>query len=185
MIKNFIALLFVLVLFIQVNKAQDDTKQTSDAKPLTLSVYPPKKDNQNKEAVKFRDLGIQYSVKFDFKNAIINLNKAIKIDPKFADAYNRRGVAYSGMKEHDLAIADFTKALELDTKFEMALLNRGVEYMLKEDYKSAIKDFTQGIEMNSNNFLFYSVRSKAYEEMGRKDLAAEDYKKFQEILNKP
>lgn len=185
MIKNSIAILFVLILFIQVNKAQNDRKQNSNENPPIFSVSPPKKDNENEEAVKFRNLGIEYSVKFDFKNAILNLDKAIKIDPKFADAYNRRGVAYSGMKEPELAIADFTKALELDPKFEMALLNRGVEYMLKKDYKSAIKDFTQGIEINGENFLFYSVRSKAYEESGQKDLAAEDYKKFQEILNKP
>ncbi|MCD9185799.1 MAG: tetratricopeptide repeat protein [Pyrinomonadaceae bacterium] len=185
MIKNLIALLFILTLFIQVNQAQDDKKQTSGDKPPVLSVSPPKKDNENAEAVKFRDLGVEYSLKFDYLNAIINLNKAIEIDPKFADAYNRRGAAYSGIEKHDLAIADFTKALELDPKFEIALLNRGVEYMLKEDYKSAIKDFTKGIEINRENFFFYSVRASAYEAIGQKELAAEDSKKMREILSKP
>lgn len=182
---KFIAVLFALTILAQINNAQNDINKTSTDKPLIISAYPPKKDTENAEAVKFRNLGIEYTIKGDFKNAIDSLTKSIELDPKFADAYNRRGVAYSGNKDSVLAIDDFTKALELNPKFDLALLNRGSEYMLKKKYKSAISDFTKGIELDSENFLFYTVRADAYEKIGRRDLATKDQKKFQELLSKP
>ncbi len=46
-------------------------------------------------------------------------NKAIEINPKFAEAYNNRGLAYYIKGQHDKAISDCTKAKEIE------IINRG------------------------------------------------------------
>jgi Tfp pilus assembly protein PilF len=52
----------------------------------------------------------------DLDNALINLNKAIQLDPNYADAYYDRGVVYFGQHEYDKALADYDKALQLSAQ---------------------------------------------------------------------
>ena len=49
-----------------------------------------------------------------YEEAISHYEKAIQIDPDYANAYSWRGAAYSMLGQHQTAIADFTKAIQLD-----------------------------------------------------------------------
>ena len=44
-----------------------------------------------RDAVSYANRGVEYRNKGDLDRAIADLTKAIKIDPKFAGAYNNRG----------------------------------------------------------------------------------------------
>ncbi|MBX7173835.1 MAG: tetratricopeptide repeat protein [Pyrinomonadaceae bacterium] len=111
--------------------------------------------------------------------------KAIKIDPKYADAYNRRGAVYSDAMKLDLAIADFTKAIELNPKLEIPYLNRGTIYLMyKKDYKSALENFNKMLELSPDNWMGFMFRAMAYEKMGEKALADADNKKVKELMDK-
>ena len=43
----------------------------------------------------------------------MDYNEAIKIDPKYAEAYNNRGAAKGKLGQHQEAIADYNKAIKI------------------------------------------------------------------------
>ena len=61
----------------------------------------------------------------DYKGAIADYNKAIKLNPRDTAYYNR-GCAKFDLKDYNGALEDFTKAIELDPTFANAYYNRGV-----------------------------------------------------------
>jgi len=92
------------------------------------------------KAEAFFEQGKKYSSAENADSAIANYSKAIKINPKFAKAYNNRGIAYVWKKQYDLAIADFNKAIELDPKNGKAYNNRAIVYSYQGETDKARQD---------------------------------------------
>ena len=88
---------------------------------------------------------------FDFKNrkAIINLNKALELDSKLADAYCSRGIAYCKLGNYQEGIMDLNQAIELDPKDTLAFINRGVAYGKLGNNQRAIMDFRTAARLGS------------------------------------
>ena len=72
-----------------------------------------------------------YGDKGENDRAIADYNEAIRLDPKYAAAYNNRGNAYRDKGDTDRAIADFNEAIRLDPKLAHAYNNRGNAYVTK------------------------------------------------------
>ena len=60
-----------------------------------------------------------------YKEAIVDLNKAIKLQPKYAPAYNLRGLCKAGLKDFKASILDYDKAIKLKLDYAAAYMNRG------------------------------------------------------------
>lgn len=56
--------------------------------------------------------------------AIKDYDEAIKLDPKFANAFNSRGSAYFEKGQYDRAILDYDQAIRLDPKNPVPIRNR-------------------------------------------------------------
>lgn len=85
--------------------------------------------------------GITYSLKGQHGQAIPYYNKAIEINPRFANAYFSRGVAYAQDRgQFDQAISDYDKAIEINPDFAKAILSRGAAYYFKGEYDKAWAD---------------------------------------------
>ena len=70
--------------------------------------------------------GIALLEEGQFDLSINYFNKAIEINPRYADAYNNRGLAYGmGKGQYDKAISDFNKAIELNPKYAGFYNKRG------------------------------------------------------------
>lgn len=184
MIMKFLATIIILTAF-QACSAQSNEKPQTEANLQVISIIPSDKGTDNAEAQKLRNSGIEHTANQEYDLAIADFTKAIELDPKYADAYNRRGALYGNKKDNDKAIADFTNAIELAPKLDTAYLNRGSLYLIKKDYESAIDDFTKVIELDPDSYINYSIRSVAYGKMGRNDLANADLQKAKELQNKP
>jgi tetratricopeptide (TPR) repeat protein len=112
---------------------------------------------------------------------ISDYSKAIKLNPKFAEAYNNRGVAYRNLGQVPQAISDFNKAIELNPKYAAAYSNRGVVYDKLAQYTQVISDYTKAIELNPKYAQAYSNRGAAYADLGQHTQAISDYTKAIEL----
>jgi len=65
------------------------------------------------EALQHYERGVQLNKEGRYVEAIAEFNKAIELDPKFAQAYYYRGNAHSWQGDYDKAIADYDKVIEL------------------------------------------------------------------------
>jgi len=109
--------------------------------------------------------------------AIEDYDRAIELNPNFAEAYNNRGVAYAELNEHERAIEDYEKAIALNPNFAEAYNNRGVAYAELNKYERAIKDYDRAIALNPNDAEAYGNRGIAYSKIQRYEESARDLKK--------
>lgn len=124
------------------------------------------------------NLGIAYKDTGDFALAIEWYNRALAVDPLYADAYSNRGVAYSSLGMHAEAIADFTAALKLRPQNPEALSNRGASFMNLGEYERTIEDFTTALGYASGETLtagIYYNRGIAYKAIARYSEALKDF----------
>ena len=64
-----------------------------------------------------------------YDEAIADYNKAIKMKPDFAEAYNNLGYVYFTQTEYKLAIKEFEKAVKLKPNYVSAHNNLGRAYI--------------------------------------------------------
>jgi hypothetical protein len=117
----------------------------------------------------------------DYRGAIADYNKAIKLNPNDAKAYNNRGVAKGRLQDYRGAIADFTKAIELNPNLVEAYNNRGIAKGELQDYRGAIADFTKAIKLNPNHAMAYYNRGLSKVRLGQRDSACLDFSKAGEL----
>jgi tetratricopeptide (TPR) repeat protein len=130
------------------------------------------------------DFVIESSEKYkkgDFQGAIADLDKAITINPEYAEAYNNRGLTYKALRDYQKAIADLDKAIVLNPKLALAYTNRGMIYHALKEYPKAIADLDKAIEINANHIYAYNSRGNIYADLKDYPKAIADYTKAIEI----
>ena len=83
------------------------------------------------------DAGMRLVTATRYDQAIMNFNRAVDLQPNFADAYRMRGRAYVAESNADQAIRDFNEAIRLDSKLAIAWANRGNAWTSKRKYDLA------------------------------------------------
>ena len=119
--------------------------------------------------------GTAYGAKGEHDRAILDYDKAIQIDPRFALAYYNRGVAYEAKGKYDRAILDYDRAIQIDPRFALAYCSRGNVYLEKGEYDRAILDYDRAIQIDPRDTHAYNNRGSAYYKKGEHDRAILDY----------
>ena len=109
-------------------------------------------------AEKYLEEGVKNFQDQNYDAAIASYEKAIKLEPKAAAAYNLLGMAYRfkynqlGQPElREKEIAAFKKAAELDPRFWMAMINLGATYYALGDKVQAAVWLKKALEINPNH----------------------------------
>ena len=119
----------------------------------------------------------------DFEGAIIELNKAIEMNPESANAYMARGAARASMKNIHAAIDDFSKAIEISPEHCELYKNRGRAYMQlatnevskrNEHIKNAVEDLNKAITIIPDDPMVWYFRGFA-------KARCKDYSQYQAI----
>jgi tetratricopeptide (TPR) repeat protein len=108
----------------------------------SLMAYPlddPRGVSLKRAAFGLYAAAIDFAKHGNYDQAIAHFNKALEINPEYAEAFNNRGVAYAkGKGQYDKAISDYTKALEISPRLAGAHNNRGIAYGEKHQYDKAV-----------------------------------------------
>jgi len=128
--------------------------------------------------------GIDLFGKNDLVGAIAEYDRAISVDPKFAEAYFNRGKARRAGGDLDGAIADYEIAAELDPSLAtnnhdmtQAYLNRGYIRSNRLDLDGALADFDRAINLDPNDAEAYFKRGRAFLIVGNPKFAIADFDK--------
>lgn len=117
----------------------------------------------------------------NYKLAIDDFSKAIKLDSSFVDGYAGRSFSYLKMGNYQNAMKDANRMVELDSdNYESYYLRSGVCVEIR-DYQNALKDCTKAIELNPQHYQTYSFRGSVYYRLGNYEMALRDTNKAIEI----
>ena len=129
----------------------------------------------------------------DYDNAMIDLDRAIQINPEFIYAYYARGIAKSELGDYNGATVDYDRYIELNSGDAEAYYRRGEAKkalgelestrgnMVKTEafYESAIADYIQAIEINPKYAKAYKNQAKVKCKLGDIESARGDAEKAQ------
>jgi tetratricopeptide (TPR) repeat protein len=125
----------------------------------------------------YSERGNVYLIMRDFKQAIRDFSKAIKLEPNKQVDYQNRGAAYLAKGDYLEAIEDFTKAIKLaiNKNDSKNYRQRGDARYHIQDFTGAIKDYTEAIKQEHNDGHAYSNRGRAYYAVNQTKLATNDF----------
>lgn len=83
----------------------------------TISDAERNKIEEVADSQKYFQKGLLAFNKSNYSNAIIHYNKAISLNPKYADAFENRGECYDSLKEYEQSVSDYTESLRLDDNY--------------------------------------------------------------------
>ena len=125
--------------------------------------------------------GMGFYIDDKYKEAIESYNKAIALNPRYADAYRYRGDTYYLMGEYDKALEDYNKACQLNPNDPFAFQSRGDLYKKLKLYVKALKDYEMAIRLDPLYESPYEKRGNLYAELKNYDKALDDYAKAIEL----
>jgi tetratricopeptide (TPR) repeat protein len=149
-------------------------------------------------ATKYTNRGAEWNNKQDYDRAIADLDQALKLDKKYADAFYNRCVSYNGKENFDRATADCSAAIRLGA--DPSVLNatgserlsldhstsdyysaRGFSYHGKKDYDRAIADYDEAIRLYPDRPTTIKNRGLAYQAKGDTERANADFEKAKQL----
>ena len=122
----------------------------------------------SKKALKAFRQASEETARGNYLKAIEHLQKAIKEDPNFLEAYNNLGAQYQKQKEWNQAIEAYKQAIEINSNSPLPYLNLGNIYLERGELDSALKAFQSVLELEDGNLRAHLALGKIY-------LAKRDY----------
>ncbi|MBU2044370.1 MAG: tetratricopeptide repeat protein [Candidatus Omnitrophica bacterium] len=89
------------------------------------------------EARVYRDEGYRLQSMGDLKGALAYYQKAVQMDPYYAEARNDLGVVYEALGEDDQALREYEEVIKIDPNYLAAYTNLAFLYEKKGDVKNA------------------------------------------------
>ena len=109
-----------------------------------------------------------------YQAAIDDFDKAIRLQPDFADAYYNQGTAWLALNEFNLAISYLDEAIRL--KPDCVIYDqRGIAKSKLGQYKAALNDFDKAIELKPDEAAPFSNRGIVKFELGEHEAAFADF----------
>lgn len=118
----------------------------------------------------------------DPQEKIVFYDKAIELNPNYAEAYNYRGLAYNDKKYYEMALSDYNKAISFNPNYANPYNNRGNYYaIVKKEYDRALQEYNKAITLSPKDARIYSNRGFAYDKKNDPENALRDYNKALEL----
>jgi serine/threonine protein kinase/lipoprotein NlpI len=150
---------------------QPPQKQTPPQQKQTTQ--PPSRDANEiyRRANELRERG-------NFRGAIEEYNDAIRLDPKFVNAYTNRGLSYHRLGQGDRAFDDYSAAIRLDPNSKGAsvpYLNRAIIWRERLNTERAFEDIDNSLRLDPQFALAHNTRGNLFLDRREYDRAIASY----------
>jgi len=162
-------------------RVAQQVRETDAARPTNTATATEKAPEVEDDAAAYIERGDSYKDSDEYMKAIAEYDKAIELDPQYAQAYYNRGYTYKELGEHQKAIDDFSRAIEIDPQFAKAYNNRGIVYKELDEHQKAIDDYSRAIEIDPQHAKAYYNRGIAYSELGEYQKEIDEYSRAIEL----
>ena len=112
-------------------------------------------------------------------------NKAIEVNPYYAEAYNNLGVALQAKGDIEEALYAYDRAIYINPEYADVYYNKGVLYTMNNMPERSIFMFDKAIELNKYHVDAYYNLGLVYKRLGRNLLAIETLKKSIDLVPRP
>ncbi len=116
-------------------------------------------------------IGLSYASLGEYKKALTYYKKAIKLDPRYAPAYNNLGGLYQVEGKPDLSFQNYQRALELDPTLWTAHAGLAERSMGRREFKLAAEAYERALNLNPLRSELIPQLARAYAELGQGTVA--------------
>jgi tetratricopeptide (TPR) repeat protein len=179
---RYLSIILALFLILPLIQAQSDTSSQGDvrnpadapaAEPSTESnapLLPEKLGDLNMARKRYREaidsykqalglapviwnkIGIAYHQMMDLDTARKQYEKALELDPNYAEARNNLGAIYYAKRNYNRAIKEYNRALKLSPNSASIYSNLGTAYFAKKNYKEALSCYQKALDLDPEVF---------------------------------
>lgn len=149
----------------RIEKPFDNSEQP-DKEIFTSDVF---------NACAFSNRGIANYRLGNLEKAVADFDRAIRINPRLADAYNNRGNYWQAKGNLDKALHDFDQAIKFDPRHSHAFNNRANLRQSRGDLIGAIADYDHSIELDASNATVFANRGLTRLQLGCEEEANLDF----------
>jgi tetratricopeptide (TPR) repeat protein len=149
------------------------------------AIISAKKEKPDKLAVAYNNRGLAWISKTssiilgsnlpDLKRAIADFTQAIRLNPKYRDAYMNRGYAWYTAGDWRRGIADYSEAIKIDPTYARAYYLRSQLWVGIGERRKAIADLTELIRLDPNDAELYRDRAMIWFDEGDEDRGIADF----------
>ena len=111
----------------------------------------------------------------DYDNAIKYFEVLYQAGDKRSEVLSALGAAYAAKGNYDEALTYLDNSLKMNPSNLSALTSLAGIYYSKQEYQQAVDVYTAILEILPSAVI-YNARAGAYEQLGQRDLALQDYK---------
>ena len=122
------------------------------AKKMYREAIEEYKDCPPDSAVIMNKTGIAYHQMLDLNDAKRYYQRAIKTDPRYAEAINNLGTIEYTRKNYRRAVGLYKKAIRLAPKSASIYSNLGTGYFARKDYRAATEAFETALQLDPEVF---------------------------------
>jgi tetratricopeptide (TPR) repeat protein len=158
-------------------KEQTATTGTVDVKPAVVAVASGTRADDVPRQDAAAPPPTQALRLVEQQQAIADLDRAIRLDPNDAEAYNIRGNVWDDMGDADHALADYEQAIRIDPNNPGTFRDRGILWRRRGELDKALVDFDRAIRLSFSDPQIYSDRGLLWYEKGRHDRALADFRR--------
>ena len=133
--------------------------------------------SRSNQALAYHYRGALYLKRERIDEAILDLDRALAINPRLATAYGDRGIAHRKKGLYALAIADYGEAIRLWPEWHDWYLHRGLALSALGRFDEAITDYGQALALKPNLVTALVARGNAHLATGDNENARADFQR--------
>jgi tetratricopeptide (TPR) repeat protein len=120
-------------------------------------------------------IGIAYHQLQDYRAAKRHYERALKLNPKYAEARNNLGALAYAQKNYRAAIREYQRALKLSPDSATIYSNLGTAYFARKRYEDAARAYQQALALDPNIFESRSMAGTILQERSIEERARFHY----------